>query len=160
MDEVWFCFSLSPTRSHCRSVTCAGPAFAYNKENVFGLTTHSATRTALVTELLIHVKWSMAFNWKVHGLIWISCLPACSAFPRSEIVLWNLLQLFGSRALNCSAILLRSPSSFRFSCLLARRSTAEKARRQASAMRALAGLGSRDLMKNASPSFASLFIVN
>lgn len=39
---------------------CESAVFAYNKENVFGLTTNSErpTRTArsLVTELLIHVK--------------------------------------------------------------------------------------------------------
>lgn len=99
MVEVWFCSLLS--RSHLRgSSICMQQQRKCFRAHDKQLAT---TRTALVTELLIHVKWSMAFNWKVHGLIWISCLPDCSAFPRSEIVLWNLLQLFGSRALNCSA---------------------------------------------------------
>lgn len=57
MDEVWFCFSL--TWQSLR-LTCAGPVFAYNKENVLGLTTNSAAdednARSLVTELLIHVK--------------------------------------------------------------------------------------------------------
>lgn len=129
---VLFLSHLAVTAAHLR-----GSSICIQQRKCFGA--HDKQRGAdednarsLVTELLIHVKWSMAFNWKVHGLIWISCSPAC------------LLSLFREARLSCEIYcncsvqgpwtaerdFIIPPSSFRFSCLLARCSpSSEKARR-------------------------------